>query len=90
MTITVADTGMGMTAADIEHLFERFFRAESAHSNLIQGVGLGLPIVKAIVDAHDGKISVASEPSHGTSFVISLLSRPSSGITLPPGKNLNS
>ena len=72
VTITVADTGMGMTAADIEHLFERFFRAESAHSNLIQGVGLGLPIVKAIVDAHDGKVSVTSEPNHGTSFVISL------------------
>ena len=77
VTITVADTGMGMAAADIEHLFERFFRTESAHTKLIQGVGLGLPIVKAIVDAHDGRISVASEPNHGTSFVISLpLGRP--------------
>jgi signal transduction histidine kinase len=63
---------MGMTAADIEHLFERFFRTESAHANLIQGVGLGLPIVKAIGDAHDGTISVASEPNHGTSYAISL------------------
>ena len=77
MTLTVADTGMGMTAADIDHLFERFFRTDSAQAQQIQGSGLGLPIVKAIVEAHDGTITVTSEPNVGTSFVVSLpLARP--------------
>jgi signal transduction histidine kinase len=70
VNVTVTDTGMGMTAADIERLFEPFFRTDSAGE--IQGTGLGLPIVKAIIEAHDGLISVASEPDIGTSFVISL------------------
>jgi signal transduction histidine kinase len=70
VSLTVTDTGMGMTAADVERLFEPFFRTDSAGE--IQGTGLGLPIVKAIIEAHDGMISVASEPDVGTSFVISL------------------
>jgi signal transduction histidine kinase len=71
-TLAIADTGMGMTAADIERLFERFFRTDSAYAQQIQGTGLGLPIVKAIVDAHDGVITVTSEPNVGTAFVITL------------------
>ena len=58
VSLTVTDTGMGMTAADIERLFEPFFRTDSAGE--IQGTGLGLPIVKAIIEAHDGLISVAA------------------------------
>jgi signal transduction histidine kinase len=77
VTLTVADTGMGMTAADVDRLFERFFRTDSAQAQQIQGSGLGLPIVKAIIEAHDGTITVTSEPNIGTSFVISLpLPRP--------------
>jgi len=77
VTLTVADTGMGMTAADVDRLFERFFRTDSAQAQQIQGSGLGLPIVKAIIEAHDGTITVTSEPNVGTSFVISLpLARP--------------
>jgi signal transduction histidine kinase len=63
---------MGMTAADVDRLFERFFRTDSAQAQQIQGSGLGLPIVKAIVEAHDGTITVTSEPRVGTSFVVSL------------------
>jgi signal transduction histidine kinase len=75
VSLTVTDTGMGMTPADIERLFEPFFRTDSAVK--IQGTGLGLPIVKAIIEAHDGLISVVSEPNVGTSFAISLpLARP--------------
>ncbi len=70
VSLTVTDTGMGMTAADVERLFEPFFRTDSAGE--IQGTGLGLPIVKAIIEAHDGVISVVSEPNVGTSFTISL------------------
>ena len=61
-----------MTAADIERLFEPFFRTDAAQAKQIQGTGLGLPIVKAIVEAHDGTITITSEPNIGTSFAISL------------------
>jgi len=61
-----------MTAADIDRLFERFFRTDSAQAHQIQGTGLGMPIVKAIVEAHDGTITVTSDPDVGTSFCISL------------------
>ncbi len=71
-TLTVSDTGMGMTEAEIERLFEPFFRTHSARTKQIQGTGLGLPIVKAIVDAHGGTIDVTSEPDTGTSFAVTL------------------
>jgi signal transduction histidine kinase len=73
VTLTVADTGMGMTPGDVNRLFERFFRTDSAQAQQIQGTGLGLPIVKAIVEAHAGTITVTSQPNVGTSFVISLV-----------------
>ena len=72
VTLTVSDTGMGMTATDIERLFEPFFRTDAAQAKHIQGTGLGLPIVKAIVEAHDGTITITSEPNVGTSFTLSL------------------
>jgi two-component system, OmpR family, phosphate regulon sensor histidine kinase PhoR len=48
---TVGDTGIGMSTKEQEHIFERFFRAEVATDRAIQGLGLGLTIVKVIVDA---------------------------------------
>jgi signal transduction histidine kinase len=71
-TLTVSDTGMGMTSTDIKRLFEPFFRTDSAQAKQIQGTGLGLPIVKAIVEAHNGTINITSEPNTGTVFVVSL------------------
>ena len=68
VVIEISDSGMGMAAADQEHLFMRFFRAESARKNAIQGTGLGLSIVKAIVDAHGGEITVESAEGEGTTF----------------------
>jgi signal transduction histidine kinase len=61
-----------MTSTDIKRLFEPFFRTDSAQAKQIQGTGLGLPIVKAIVEAHDGTITVTSEPNVGTTLAISL------------------
>jgi signal transduction histidine kinase len=72
VTLTVSDTGMGMTSSDLERLFEPFFRTESAQAKQIQGTGLGLPIVKAIVEAHKGTINITSEPNVGTAIMISL------------------
>jgi two-component system, sensor histidine kinase and response regulator len=69
-TIVVADSGMGMTPEDQQRLFTRFFRTTAAAN--IQGTGLGLSITKAIVDAHNGSISVTSEPGHGTSVTVTI------------------
>jgi PAS domain S-box-containing protein len=68
VTIVVADSGMGMTPEDQQRLFTRFFRTKAAAK--IQGTGLGLSITKAIVDAHNGSISVESEVGHGTRFTV--------------------
>ena len=70
--IEVSDTGIGMSPADRERLFSRFYRAQSALERQIQGTGLGLYISRAIVDAHGGRIGVESEEGRGTTFVVDL------------------
>jgi PAS domain S-box-containing protein len=70
--IAVADTGIGMSQEDVDRLFERFFRASTAVDNAIPGVGLGLSIVKAIVDLHGGDVAVESVEGSGTTFEILL------------------
>jgi signal transduction histidine kinase len=72
VTLTVTDTGVGMSAAEVGQLFDRFFRTDGARGKQIQGIGLGLTIARAIVEAHGGTITVESEPDAGTSFVITL------------------
>jgi PAS domain S-box-containing protein len=74
--IEVADTGMGMSAADQEALFVRFFRTESARKSAIHGTGLGLSIVKTIVAAHGGEITVESAEGEGTTFRVFLPKTP--------------
>lgn len=68
----VADTGVGIPADERERVFERFFRSSSASAHAIPGTGLGLAIAKAIVDRHDGRITVESEEGAGTTFRIEL------------------
>jgi PAS domain S-box-containing protein len=70
--LEVADSGMGISAAEQERLFERFFRTTAATDTGIQGTGLGLTITKAIANAHGGTISVKSEEGHGTVFRVEL------------------
>jgi signal transduction histidine kinase len=70
--MAVADTGMGISEADQEHLFERFFRSSNAITQAIQGTGLGLSIVGALVEAHGGTIEIASEIGKGTTFTVVL------------------
>lgn len=72
LILTVRDTGIGIAPADQERLFEQFFRAADARDSAIRGVGLGLPIVKAIVDAHAGSIDVDSEVGTGTIITVRL------------------
>jgi len=67
-SLTVADTGMGITKADLPHIFDRFYR--SARTQDIAGTGLGLAIAKQIVAEHSGQITVASIPQTGTQFKV--------------------
>lgn len=69
---TVADTGIGIPAADRPHLFRRFYRASSAVERRIPGTGLGLVITRAIVERHHGTITLAADQPIGTTFVIRL------------------
>lgn len=71
--IDVADNGRGMNPEDAEHIFERFYRADSSrHRAAGGGSGLGLAITKSLVEQHDGTISVRTAPGEGSTFTISL------------------
>jgi signal transduction histidine kinase len=70
--LTVADTGIGIPAADRERIFERFFRTAIAKRQAIQGTGLGLTITQAIVAAHNGTIAVEGREGGGSTFTVRL------------------
>ncbi|MGG6311129.1 sensor histidine kinase [Paenibacillus macerans] len=70
--LTVADTGAGIPAADLPHIFDRFYRGDKARDRSQGGTGLGLAIAKWIVDKHGGTIAAASKPGSGTTITISL------------------
>jgi PAS domain S-box-containing protein len=74
--LAVADTGVGIPAADRERIFERFFRTAIARRQAIQGTGLGLTITKAIVEAHNGTITVDGDEGRGSTFTVCLPLRP--------------
>ncbi|MFN0198163.1 MAG: sensor histidine kinase [Planctomycetaceae bacterium] len=72
--LEVEDNGIGISANDLPHIFERFFRAERSHTRSQEtvGTGLGLSICQAVVVAHRGSISCRSTPQHGTCFTVHL------------------
>lgn len=71
ITVLVRDTGNGIYVEDIHHIFKRFYRSKFSKNS--QGLGLGLPLVKSIVEQHNGTISVESKLSQGSTFTISFL-----------------
>lgn len=75
--ISVRDTGEGIPASDLDHIFDRFARADPGRSRHTGGFGLGLSIVRAIVDAHGGEVHVSSAIGVGTTFEIFLPLAPS-------------
>ena len=68
----VKDDGMGMTAADAERVFTRFFRSPAVREGPIPGAGLGLAITKSIVERHGGTISCSTRPGRGSTFTVDL------------------
>jgi signal transduction histidine kinase len=72
VVVTVRDRGIGIAPADQERIFDPFYRTADVVSAQIQGAGLGLSLVKRIVEAHGGRVTVESAPGKGSSFVVSL------------------
>lgn len=70
--ITVADTGIGIPKGEVGRIFDRFYRVDKARSQRIGGTGLGLTIVKDIVEAHEGEIGVETELGKGSVFKVTL------------------
>jgi signal transduction histidine kinase len=73
VTVSVRDSGCGISEADIPYIFDRFYKAEKAHTPKSHtGTGLGLSIVKHIIDLHKQSITVESKPGEGTAFTFTL------------------
>ncbi|HEY8147864.1 MAG TPA: HAMP domain-containing sensor histidine kinase, partial [Vicinamibacteria bacterium] len=70
--LTVTDTGSGIPAGELPRIWERLYRGDASRSE--RGLGLGLSLVKAIVEAHGGRVEATSSPGQGSTFVIRLLS----------------
>jgi signal transduction histidine kinase len=72
MELLVADTGIGMTPSDLVVAMEPFRQVENSHTRKHQGTGLGLPLVKALVELHGGEFRIESEPGIGTKATVVL------------------
>jgi len=70
--LEVADTGLGISANDLPHVFDRFYRADKARSRQMGGTGLGLSIVRSICMAHGGRVTVSSSEGRGSLFRVEL------------------
>ena len=70
--ITVRDTGTGIPAGELAHLFDRFRRVAGARGRSIEGSGIGLALVRELVNVHGGTIRVASEMGQGSAFTVAL------------------
>jgi signal transduction histidine kinase len=85
--IDVRDTGSGIPAAALPHVFERFYRADPARARASQrsgGTGLGLAIARGLIEAQGGAISIASEVGVGTTVTIRLPAAPNTASRLAP------
>jgi PAS domain S-box-containing protein len=72
LTIRIADTGVGIPARDLPHVFDKFYRVPSEATRATAGTGLGLAITKGVVEAHGGSIRVESREGLGSTFVVEL------------------
>ncbi|KMY54468.1 membrane protein [Bacillus sp. FJAT-27231] len=72
VVITFKDTGVGLSPAELERIFDRFYRADITRSRTVEGTGLGLSIVATIIKLHNGQVTVSSKEKEGTIFIVEL------------------
>ena len=72
IVVTVSDTGIGISEADVEHIFDRFYRANDKRIATITGSGLGLALAREVIRLHGGDITVESEIDQGSAFTMTL------------------
>src|SRR6202011_3713818 len=86
LTVRVVDTGPGISAEHVPNLFERFYRVDSSRARATGGAGIGLAVVKQLVEAHGGMVGVRSVVGAGTTFSFTLpLAPPGADPRLPSG-----
>jgi two-component system phosphate regulon sensor histidine kinase PhoR len=76
VTLTVADRGLGIDASDLPHIFKPFYRGRRAVEAQIRGTGIGLSVVRHVVEGHHGNVHVDSRAGEGTTVTISLPAAP--------------
>lgn len=74
--VRIIDTGIGISAHDQAHIFERFYKADKSRNRTVGGSGLGLSIVKKIIEMHKGEVTVESTLNKGTTFTVALPLQP--------------
>lgn len=87
--LIVADTGMGISAKNLAHVFDRFWQADGSSKRKYQGVGIGLALVKELVEIQDGQVTVQSQETKGTTFTVRLpyQAAPSEASSSPPAES---
>ncbi|WP_416976552.1 ATP-binding protein [Streptomyces sp. T028] len=86
VVLEVADEGPGLTAAQMSHVFDRFYRADTSRTRATGGAGLGLAIVRSLVSAHAGHVEVRATPGRGATFRVLLPRHTEHPALIPPGQ----